>query len=61
MPFRPIVSSIRSTTYECAKYLAKNLVSTVRKNAHHVNNSKDFASEIIALRDENDEELRSMM
>ena len=31
----------------------------VRKNAHHVNNSKDFASEIKSFQVENDEEVRS--
>ena len=60
MPFRPIVSSIGSSTYECAKYLAKILSPLVRKNAHHVNNSKDFASEIKGWQVENDEELRSV-
>ena len=59
MPFRPIVSSIGSSTFECAKYLAKILSPLVRKKAHHVSNSKDFASEIKGLQVENDEELRS--
>ena len=59
MPFRPIVSSIGSSTYECAKYLTKILSLLLRKNAHHVNKSKDFASEIKGLQVENDEEFRS--
>ena len=59
MPFRHIVTSIRSSIYECAKYLAKIMSPLVRKNAHHVNNSKDFSSEIKGLQVESDEELRS--
>ena len=34
LPFRPTVSSIGTSTYECAKYLAKILSPLVGKNAH---------------------------
>ena len=43
---RPIVSSIGSVTYECAKYAAKILSPLVGKTEHHVKNTKTFVQTI---------------
>ena len=42
-PLRPIVSSIGTITYNCAKLLADILSPLVGNSVHHVANSKDFA------------------
>ena len=41
MPLRPIVSSIGTITYQCARYLADVLSPLVGKTEHHVKNSKE--------------------
>ena len=56
---RPIVSSIGSISYECAKYLSDVLTPLVGQSQHHVMNSKQFASEVRQLTLQPDEELRS--
>ena len=58
-PLRPIVSSIGTITYNCAKLLAEILSPLVGKTVHHVANSQDFAKRIVNERVEEDEELRS--
>ena len=40
-PMGPIVSSIGTITYECAKYLADVLSPLIGKTEHHVRNSKE--------------------
>ena len=59
MPLRPIVSSIGTISYGCARYLATVLSPLVGKTVHHVKNSSDFAREVKELKIEPDEELRS--
>ena len=59
MPLRPIVSSIGTITYQCARYLADVLSPLVGKTEHHVKNSKEFAEYVKNLRVGPDEELRS--
>ena len=58
-PLRPIVSSIGTITYSCAKLLADILSPLVGKTKHHVANSQAFADCIKDERVEDDEELRS--
>ncbi|XP_072019492.1 uncharacterized protein [Amphiura filiformis] len=58
-PLRPIVSSIGTITYNCAKLLADILSPLVGRTSHHVANSQDFADCIKDERVEEDEELRS--
>ena len=58
-PLRPIVSSIGTITYNCARLLADILSPLVGNSVHHVANSKDFAELIRKERVEVDEELRS--
>ena len=58
-PLRPIVSSIGSITYTCAKFLAKILSPLVGRSQHHVTNSQHFVELIKNERVEDDEELRS--
>ena len=41
-PLRPIVSSMGTITYNCAKLLADILSPLVGNSVHHVANSKDF-------------------
>ena len=59
MPLRPIVSSIGTITYQCARYLADVLSPLVGKTKHHVKNSKEFSREVKQLSVGPDEELRS--
>ena len=54
-PLRPIVSSIGSITYECARYLAGILSPLVGKTEHHVKNSKEFAEFVRGVKVEADE------
>ena len=56
---RPIVSSIGSVTYNCAKYLAKILSPLTGKTNHHVNNTKDFVEKILPLTLSEDEVITS--
>ena len=58
-PLRPIVSSVGTITYNCAKLLVEILSPLVGKTVHHVANSQDFAKRIINERVEEDKELRS--
>ena len=58
-PMRPIVSSIGTITYECAKYLADVLSPLMGKTEHHVRNSKEFAEYVQSLKVGPEEELRS--
>lgn len=58
-PLRPIVSSIGSISYNCAKYIAEILNPIVGKTEHHIKNSQQFADIIKHYRVEDDEELRS--
>ena len=46
MPLRPIVSSIRTVTYEASKELARILKPLVGKSPHHVKNTQDFIQQI---------------
>ena len=57
MPLRPIVSSVGSITYKIAKFLSKVMSPLVGKTAHHIKNSKHFASTIKDKRVEDDEVL----
>nr|XP_054774799.1 uncharacterized protein LOC129282974 [Lytechinus pictus] len=59
IPLRPIVSSIGSITYNCAKHLAYILSPLVGQTCHHVTDSQSFAECIKNARVEEDEELRS--
>ena len=59
MPLRLIVSSIRTISYECARYLATVLSPLVGKTEHHVKNSNKFVKEVWEIRLDPDEELRS--
>ena len=59
IPLRPIVSSVGSITYNCAKHLADILSPLVGKTRHHIANSQQFAECIKDKRVEDDEELRS--
>ena len=56
--YRPIVSSVGTITYNCAKLLADILSPLVGKTIHHVANSQDFAKRIVNVRVEEDEKLR---
>ena len=56
---RPIVSSIGSITYNCAKHLAYILSPLGGNSIHHVANSQTFTEAIKGERVEEDEELRS--
>ena len=56
---RPIVSSIGTITYECAKYLADVLSPLMGKTEHHVRNSKELAEYVQSLKVGPQEELRS--
>ena len=46
IPLRPIVSSIRSVSYETAKELSRILKPLVGKTSYHVKNTKDFIQSI---------------
>ena len=59
MPLRPIVSSIGTIMYACARYLADVLSPLVGQTEHHVKNSKEFAYYVKTLRVGLEEELRS--
>ena len=59
MPMRPIVSSIGTISYQCARYIATILSPLVGNTEHHVKNSADFAKEVCNLKLTPDEELRS--
>jgi hypothetical protein len=59
MPMRPIVSSIGTISYECARYLSTVLSPLVGQSVHHVKNSKEFSEEIRSYSLDEDEELRS--
>ena len=59
MPLWPIVSSIRTISYECARYLATVLSLVVGKAEHHVTNSNEFAKEVRKVKVNPDEELQS--
>ena len=58
-PLRPIVSSIGTISYECAKYVASVLTPMVGKTKHHVNNSSELVKEVSQLQITPEEELRS--
>ena len=45
-PFRPIVLSRGSVTYEMAKILAKILRTLVGKSPHHIQSTKDFVNRV---------------
>ena len=57
MPLRPIVSSVGTITYGCARYLATVLTPLVGRTKHHVMNSAEFIKEVKSLRVGPDEEL----
>ena len=59
MPLRPIVSSIGTISYECARYLADVLSPLVGKTRHHVKIINAFALEVMKQRVGPDEEMRS--
>ena len=59
MPLRPIVSSIGTISYECARYLATILSPLVGKTEHHVKNSNEFVKEVCEIKLNSDEELQS--
>ena len=46
IPYRPIVSSVSSVSYETAKELSRILKPLVGKTKHHVKNTKDFIESI---------------
>ena len=46
MPLRPIVSSVRTVTYEISKELARILKPLVGKSPHHVQNTQDVIQQI---------------
>jgi hypothetical protein len=56
---RPIVSSIGTITYGCARHLATILGPLVGKSQHHVQNSTAFVKEVQGLILQPDEEIRS--
>ena len=58
-PLHPIVSSIGTITYACAKYLVDVLSPPVGKTEHHLKNSKEFTEYVKNLKVDPDEELRS--
>lgn len=58
-PLRPIVSSIDSITYNCAKYLAEILAPLAGKTEHHIKNSQHLSEIIKTLHIEDDEILHS--
>lgn len=58
-PLRPIVSSVGSISYNCARYIADILSPIVGNTPYHVKNSKEFVDKIKHYRVEPDEELRS--
>ena len=58
-PVRPIVSSIGSISYPCAKYIAGILKPLVGKTSSFIKNSADFVDKIKDCRVEDDEELIS--
>lgn len=58
-PLRPIVSSVGSISYNCARYIADILSPIVGNTPYHVKNSKEFVDKINHYRVEPDEELRS--
>ncbi len=43
IPLRPIVSSVGSIIYECAKFMTGILSSLVGRIPHHLKNSEEFA------------------
>ena len=58
-PLRPIVNSIGTITYECAKYMADVLSPLMGKTEHYDRNSKEFAECVQSLKVGPEEELRS--
>ena len=46
MPLRPIVSSIRTVTYQTSKEVARILKLLVGRSPHHVKNTQDFMDQI---------------
>ena len=54
-PLRPIVSSIRSATYETAKELSKILKPLVGRSIHHVKNNQEFIQSLQDIKIEEDE------
>jgi uncharacterized protein YifE (UPF0438 family) len=59
MPMRPIVSSIDSITYTCAKHIAYIITPVVGNTSRHVKNSDQFSKLVRNFRVEQDQELRS--
>ena len=59
MPLQQIVSSLGTISYECARYLAMVLSPIIGKTEHNVKNSNEFAIEVLEIRLDPDEELRS--
>jgi hypothetical protein len=59
MPMRPIVSSIDSITYTCAKHIADIITPVVGNTSRHVKNSDQFSKLVRNFRVEHDQELRS--
>ena len=59
MPLQPIVSLIRTISYECTLYLATILSLLVGKREYHVKNSNEFEKEVGEIKLDPDEELRS--
>ena len=58
-PLRPIVSSIDSISYNCARYVADLLAPLVGRSEHHIKNSQHFADIIQHKTIGEDEELVS--
>jgi len=58
-PLRPIVSSVDSITYTCARFVADILSPLVGKSEHHVKNSQEFAKVITDKTVQPDEKLVS--
>ena len=55
IPFRPIVSSIGSISYETAKELSRILKPLVGKTSYHVKNTKEFIQSIKGIKLKTDE------
>ncbi|XP_012811622.2 uncharacterized protein LOC105946468, partial [Xenopus tropicalis] len=58
-PLRTIVSSINSVTYSIAKYLANILAPLVGKTVHHIQNAKEFVTNIQGVKLEAEETMVS--
>ncbi|XP_070401572.1 uncharacterized protein [Nothobranchius furzeri] len=59
IPLRPIVSSIKSVTYNIAKHLATILAPLVGNTPHHIKNSTDFTDKVQKLTLDPDETMVS--